>query len=88
MPRARKSHRDKPMGHLDGRLPDNEPEIRFEEYLLRRAARASADSERQVTEAVSLALSSGLSWNRIGQLLGMPTHEAQAKYSCTATHAS
>jgi hypothetical protein len=88
MPRARRSHRDETTRHLDIHPDDDSPEIRFEEYLLRRAAWAVAGSENQMTEAISLALSSGLSWNRIGHLLGVSAEEAHAKYGRMVRRAS
>jgi len=51
-----------------------------EEYLLERAALARARSERQVLEAVAAARSAGVSWTRIGRLLGTSAQAAQQRY--------
>jgi hypothetical protein len=62
--------------------------IVFEEYLLRRAALDRAENERRVAEAVSMALSSGLSWIRIGHLLGTSAEMAQQRYGGEVRRAS
>lgn len=51
------------------------------EYLLARAVRERARSEREVTAAVSAALEAGTSWPRIGRILGTSGREAQLRYS-------
>ncbi|MGB8360676.1 MAG: hypothetical protein WCE80_04685 [Acidimicrobiia bacterium] len=56
---------------------DEEP---VEEYLLRRAALARARSERGVVDAVTVARSSGITWNRIGEILGTSAQAAQQRY--------
>ena len=55
-------------------------EICLEEYLLRRAAIDRAECEERVAEAVSEAISHGTSWQRIGQVLGMPVGLARQRY--------
>jgi len=50
------------------------------EYLLQRAAMARARSERQVLNAVAAARSAGVSWARIGRLLGTSAQAAQQRY--------
>lgn len=55
-------------------------ETLFEEYMLRRAARSRIETERQTADGVALALAAGLSWTRIGHLLGMPVAVAQRRY--------
>lgn len=52
----------------------------LEAYLLRRAALARARSEQQVVEAVVGARRAGLSWARIGELLGTSAQAAQQRY--------
>ena len=59
---------------------DAAEEVPVAEYLLARAVRQRASSERQVVEAVQAALEDGTSWNRIGQILGVPGQEAKARY--------
>ena len=53
----------------------------LEEYLLERATIARARSERQIVEAVTAARSKGLSWQRIGDILGTSAQAAQQRYS-------
>lgn len=69
---------------LAKRFEDYEPkpgdEWPVEEYLLRRATIARARSERQVVEAVIAARNKGLSWQRIGEVLGTSAQAAQQRY--------
>jgi hypothetical protein len=69
---------------LAKRFEDYEPgegdQVPVEEYLLRRAALARARSEREVVDAVSAARSSGISWNKIGEILGTSAQAAQQRY--------
>jgi len=60
--------------------PDADDERPVEEYLLERAALARARSERQIVEAISAARSKGISWQRIGDLLGTSGQAAQQRY--------
>ena len=76
---------------LAKRFEDYEPgpgdERPREEYLLQRAALARARSERQVVEAVEAARRAGLSWDRIGALLGTSAQAAQQRYGVVAGQA-
>lgn len=69
---------------LAERFEDYEPspgdERSVEEYLLGRAAVARARGERQVVEAVAAARSRGISWQRIGEILGTSPQAAQQRY--------
>ncbi len=69
---------------LAERLEDYEPdpgdERPVEEYLLERAALTRARSERQIVDAVSAARAKGVSWQRIGELLGTSAQAAQQRY--------
>ena len=69
---------------LAKRFEDYEPkpgdERSVEEYLLERATIARARSERQIVEAVTAARSKGLSWQRIGDILGTSAQAAQQRY--------
>jgi hypothetical protein len=69
---------------LAQRCEDYEPgpsdERLVEAYLLQRAALARARSERQIIEAVEAARHAGLSWGRIGKLLGTSAQAAQQRY--------
>jgi hypothetical protein len=82
------------LDHADAlakRFEDYEPgpgdERPREEYLLQRAALARARSERQVVEAVEAARGAGLSWGRIGALLGTSAQAAQQRYGAVAEQA-
>ncbi len=59
---------------------DAAEEVPVAEYLLARAVRQRARSERHVVEAVQAALEDGTSWDRIGQILGVAGQEAKARY--------
>jgi hypothetical protein len=70
---------------LAKRFEDYEPgegdQVPVEVYLLRRAALARARSEREVVDAVTSARSSGISWNKIGEILGTSAQAAQQRYA-------
>lgn len=70
---------------LAGRFEDYEPtegdERPVEEYLLQRAALARARSERQIVDAIAAARTAGISWSKIGELLGTSAQAAQQRYS-------
>jgi hypothetical protein len=69
---------------LAARFEDYEPadgdERSVEQYMLERAALDRARSERQVVEAVTAARSKGMSWVRIGAVLGTSAQAAQQRY--------
>ncbi|MEX1004085.1 MAG: hypothetical protein WD990_05850 [Acidimicrobiia bacterium] len=69
---------------LAKRFEDYEPavgdQVPVEEHLLRRATLARARSEREVVDAVSAARTSGMSWNKIGEILGTSAQGAQQRY--------
>ena len=69
---------------LAQRFEDYEPQPGddrpVEEYLLERAALARARSERQILDAVTAARANGISWQRIGELLGTSAQAAQQRY--------
>lgn len=58
-----------------------------EEYLHERATIERARSERQIVEAVTAARRKGLSWQRIGELLGTSAQAAQQRYGPMAESA-
>ncbi len=70
---------------LAQRFEDYEPkdgdERPVEEYLLERAAIARSRSERQVVDAVAAARTKGMSWQRIGAILGTSAQAAQQRYA-------
>ena len=69
---------------LAKRFQDYEPkpgdERPLEEYLLERAAIARARGEQQVLDAVTTARTKGMSWQRIGDILGTSAQAAQQRY--------
>lgn len=73
-------HADELARRFEGHEPGSGSEVPVEEYLLRRAALARARSERQIVEAVAAARTAGISWARIGELLGTSAQAAQQRY--------
>ena len=69
---------------LAQRFEDLDPaearEIPVEEYLLQRAVMTRARSEQQLLDAVAQARSKGLSWQKIGELIGTSAQAAQQRY--------
>jgi hypothetical protein len=61
--------------------PEDASEILVEEYVLQRAVVARARSERYLIEAVAQARSGGLSWQRIGEMMGTSAQAAQQRYA-------
>ncbi len=76
---------------LARRFEDYEPkagdERPVEEYLLERATIARSRSERQVVDAITGARSKGLSWQRIGDILGTSAQAAQQRYGAVVESA-
>lgn len=60
--------------------PDHADELPVEEYLLQRAVVTRARSERQLIDTVINARNAGLSWKKIGTLLGTSAQAAQQRY--------
>jgi hypothetical protein len=73
-------HADQLAERFENFDPDEAVEIPVEEYLLQRAVVARAHTEQQLLEAVAKARSAGLSWQRIGSLLGTSAQAAQQRY--------
>jgi hypothetical protein len=69
---------------LAERFEDLEPEqgkdVPVGEYLLRRATLARARTERNILEAVEASRAEGISWARIGAVLGTSAQAAQQRY--------
>jgi hypothetical protein len=55
-------------------------QVPVEEYPLQRAALARARSEREVVEAVKAPRTSGVSWNKTGEILRTSAQAAQQRY--------
>ena len=73
-------HADELARRFENYDPDSGDERPVEEYLLQRAALARARGERQIVEAVAAARAKGISWQRIGELLGTSAQAAQQRY--------
>ena len=73
-------HADELAQRFEDYEPDPSDERPVEEYLLERAALARARGERQVVDAVTTARAKGISWHRIGELLGTSAQAAQQRY--------
>ena len=74
-------HADELAQRFEDYEPEPDDERPVEEYLLERAALARARSERQILDAVTAARTKGLSWQRIGELLGTSAQAAQQRYA-------
>lgn len=74
-------HADELAQRFEDYKPDPDDERPVEEYLLERAALARARGERQILDAVTAARSKGVSWQRIGELLGTSAQAAQQRYA-------
>lgn len=55
-------------------------DVPVEEYLLRRAARARAESERDLAAAVVAARKASVSWRTIGAAVGTSAQAAHERY--------
>jgi len=73
-------HADELAARFENYKPEAGDERPVEEYLLERAALARARSERQIVDAITAARTKGVSWTRIGELLGTSAQAAQQRY--------
>lgn len=73
-------HADELAERFEGYEPAEGDERPVEEYLLERATLDRARSERHLVEAVVAARSTGMSWQRIGAILGTSAQAAQQRY--------
>ena len=73
-------HGDELAQRFEDYEPEPDDERPVEEYLLERAALARARGERQILDAVTAARAKGVSWQRIGELLGTSAQAAQQRY--------
>ena len=80
-------HADELAERFEAYEPAEGDERSVEEYLLQRAALARARSERQIIEAVAAARARGISWSRIGELLGTSAQAAQQRYGALVEQA-
>ena len=73
-------HADELAQQFEDYEPGSGDERPVTEYLLQRAALARARSERQIIDAVKAARVDGITWSRIGALLGTSAQAAQQRY--------
>ncbi len=74
-------HADELAERFENYEPTDGDERPVEEYMLERAALDRARSERQVIDSVVAARAAGVSWQKIGSLLGTSAQAAQQRYS-------
>ena len=74
-------HADKLAKRFEDFDPNQARDIPVEEYLLQRAVVARARSEQQLLDTVVAARAAGLSWQKIGALLGTSAQAAQQRYA-------
>ena len=74
-------HADELAKRFDDFDPEQATDIPVEEYLLQRAVVARARSEQQLIDSVINARTAGLSWQKIGALLGTSAQAAQQRFS-------
>jgi len=73
-------HADELAQRFEHYEPSDGDERAVEEYALERAVVAQARGERQILDAVTAARSKGISWQRIGEILGTSAQAAQQRY--------
>ena len=73
-------HADELARRFEDYEPSEADERSVEEYLLRRAALSRARSEREIVDAVMRARAEGISWSKIGEILGTSAQAAQQRY--------
>lgn len=78
-------HADQLAARFENYDPGPGDERPVEEYLLECAALARARSERQIVDAITTARAKGVSWQRIGELLGTSAQAAQQRYRNVVT---
>lgn len=78
-------HADELAARFENYEPNPDDERPVEEHLLERAALARARSERQIVDAIATARAKGVSWQRIGELLGTSAQAAQQRYGNVIT---
>jgi hypothetical protein len=80
-------HADELAQRFENYEPGEGDELPVEEYLLQRAALARARSEREIVDAVAAARMAGISWNKIGKILGTSPQAAQQRYGTVVEQA-
>ena len=80
-------HADELAQRFEDFEPSESDEVLVEEYMLRRAALARARCEGQTVEAVATARAKGVTWSRIGEILGTSPQAAQQRYGAIVEQA-
>ncbi|WP_419553729.1 hypothetical protein [Candidatus Poriferisodalis sp.] len=65
---------------FENEFPERAREVPVAELLLERAARARAQCEQAVADAVRSALAAGMPWSRVGAILGIDALDARRTY--------
>ena len=73
-------HADELAQRFQNYEPSDGDERPVEEYVLKRAVVAQARGEREILDAVTAARAKGISWQRIGEILGTSAQAAQQRY--------
>ncbi len=73
-------HADELAQRFEDYVPSEGDEVPMEEYLLKRAVMARARREGEIVEAVAAARTKGVTWSRIGEILGTSPQAAQQRY--------
>ncbi len=73
-------HADELAKRFENFDPTEAHDVSVEEYLLQCAVVARARSEQQLIETVAKARSAGISWLKIGILVGTSAQAAQQRY--------
>ncbi len=73
-------HADELAQRFEGYEPSGGDERPVEEYVLGRAVVAQARGEREILDAVTVARAKGISWQRIGEILGTSAQAAEQRY--------
>jgi len=73
-------HADELAQRFEDYEPSDGDERPVEEYVLERAVVAQARGEREILDAVTTARAKGISWQRIGAILGTSAQAAQQRY--------
>jgi hypothetical protein len=73
-------HADELAQRFEDYEPSDSDERPVEEYVLERAVIAQARGEREILDAVTAARAKGISWQRIGEILGTSAQAAQQRY--------
>ena len=60
--------------------PEQAVDVPVEEYVLQRAVVARARGEQQLVEAITKARVAGVSWQKIGTIVGTSAQAAQQRY--------